>query len=260
MSTLFAIKRAIKYCMIEPHTLDPLIKNIINITMIPPQTLSPLSEDQRLALIDCFINNTMLKESPSQSFGLDIVPALEIVTPIINNVLGVDTWECTGSHWRARGNFFLASSGFRVHADTGNDGPDKVLQTFVFPLEMTFKEGETPRLDQNKFIVLNQTWAGDSAFFLRGDPDERKPNEYSIVVKDYSTIGNLEEGTMDGRLLDNCPHLNPSNFYGLTIDKMFQWTPGVPMTFPRNRLHLNTPFTRHGIATKLGLSIFTSRK
>jgi len=220
--------------------------------MIPPQALSPLSEDQRIALIECFKNNTMLKEYPGRAFALDLGPALEIVNPIINNVLGIDTWECTG------GNFFLTNTGYRVHADTGKDGPDKVLQTFVFPLEMTFKEGETPQLDKNKFIVLNQTWSGDAAFFLRGSPDE--PNEYNIVVKDYSTVGNLEEGTMDGWLLDNCPHLNPSNFYGLTVDKMFQWTPGVPMTFPRNRLHVNTPFPRHGIANKLGLSIFTSKK
>ena len=220
--------------------------------MIPPQTLSPLTEEQRLALIECFKNNTMLKEYPGRAFALDLGPALEIVNPIINNVLGIDTWECTG------GNFFLTNTGYRVHADTGKDGPDKVLQTFVFPLEMTFKEGETPRLDKNKFIVLNQTWAGDAAFFLRGSLDE--PNEYNIVVKDYSTVGNLEEGTMDGWLLDNCPHLNPSNFYGLTVDKMFTWTPGVPMTFPRNRLHVNTPFPRHGIENKLGLSIFTSKK
>ena len=220
--------------------------------MIPPQTLSPLTEEQRLALIECFKNNTMLKEYPGRAFALDLRPALEIVSPIINNVLGVDTWECTG------GNFFLTNTGYRVHADTGKDGPDKVLQTFVFPLEMTFKEDTTPQLEKNKFIVLNQTWAGDAAFFLRGSPDE--PNEYNIVVKDYSTVGNLEEGTMDGWLLDNCPHLNPSNFYGLTVDKMFTWTPGVPMTFPRNRLHVNTPFPRHGIENKLGLSIFTSKK
>jgi hypothetical protein len=194
----------------------------------------------------------MLKEYPGRAFALDLRPALEIVSPIINNVLGVDTWECTG------GNFFLTNTGYRVHADTGKDGPDKVLQTFVFPLEMTFKEDTTPQLEKNKFIVLNQTWAGDAAFFLRGSPDE--PNEYNIVVKDYSTVGNLEEGTMDGWLLDNCPHLNPSNFYGLTVDKMFTWTPGVPMTFPRNRLHVNTPFPRHGIENKLGLSIFTSKK
>ena len=220
--------------------------------MIPPQTLPLLTEQQRLALIDCFKTNTMLKEYPGRAFALDLGPALEIVNPIINNVLGIDTWECTG------GNFFLTNTGYRVHADTGKDGPDKVWQTFVFPLEMTFKEDTTPQPEKNKFIILNQTWAGDAAFFLRGSPDE--PNEYNIIVKDYQDVGNLEQGTMDGWLLDNCPHLNPSNFYGLTVDKMFTWTPGVPMTFPRNRLHVNTPFPRHGIENKLGLSIFTSKK
>ena len=137
--------------------------------MIPPQTLPPLTEHQRLALIDCFKTNTMLKEYPGRAFALDLGPALEIVNPIINNVLGADTWECTG------GNFFLTNTGYRVHADTGKDGPDKVWQTFVFPLDMTFKADTTPQIDKNKFIVLNQTWTGDAAFFLRGSPDE--PND-----------------------------------------------------------------------------------
>lgn len=221
--------------------------------MIPPQTLPPLSEEQRLALIDCFKNNTMLKEYPGRAFALDLIPALKIVGPIINSVLGEDTWECSG------GNFFLTNTGYRVHADTGKDGPEKVLQTFVFPLAMTFKENTTLQLDKNKFIVLNQTWAGDAAFFLRGSPDE--PSEYNIVVKNYRDVGNRDDdGTIDGILLEQCPHLTPSNFVGLSVDKMFTWTPGVPITFPRNRLHVNTPFPRYGIATKLGLSIFTSRK
>jgi hypothetical protein len=216
-----------------------------------PCTLAPLTEDQRLALIACFENNTQLQEYPGRRFALDLGPAMEIVKPIINSVLGEGTWEVAG------GNFFETSTGYRVHADTGKDGPERVLQTFVFPLSMTFKENIEPHPERVRLLILNQTWAGDAAFFLRGSPDE--PEEYNIVVKDYKDVGELDAGTFDDILLKTCPHLSPSNFLGLTVDKNFQWIPGVPITFPRNRLHVSSAFPRQGVAKKLGLSIFTSR-
>lgn len=220
--------------------------------MIEPHVLPPLTEEQRLALIDCFKNNTMLQQYPGRAFALDLIPALEIIKPIIDSVLGVGTWDVTG------GNFFETSTGYRVHADTGKEGPNRVLQTFVFPLSMELDPTKEFQPEKNRLVILNQTWTGDAAFFLRGSPDE--PNEYNIVVKDYADVIGLVPGAKDPILYDLCPHLNSENFLGLTVDKTFQWTPGIPMTFPRNRLHLSTAFPRRGIKKKLGLSIFTSKK
>jgi hypothetical protein len=218
-----------------------------------PCSLAPLTEDQRLALISCFENNRQLQEYPGRRFALDLAPAMEIVKPIIDGVLGTDTWELAG------GNFFETETGYRVHADTGKEGPDKVLQTFVFPLSITPKPNVIPNYEKVRFLVLNQTWSGDAAFFLRGSHDD--PSEYNIVVKNYKEVGNRDdEGTIDGMLIQQCPHLNPSNFVGLSVDKSFQWIPGVPITFPRNRLHVSSAFPRQGVAKKLGLSIFTSKK
>lgn len=217
-----------------------------------PSTLAPLTEDERLSLISCFESNSDMKEYPGRRFGLELDPAMSIVGDIIDNALGKGTWEVTG------GNFFETDTGYRVHADTGKDGPKKVLQTFVFPLSITPKLNVIPNYEKVRLLILNQTWAGDAAFFLRGSPDE--PNEYNIVVKDYKDVGDLgSSGEYDNILLNNCPHLNPSNFLGLTVDKNFQWIPGVPMTFPRNRLHVSSAFPRHGVSKKLGLSIFTSK-
>jgi len=218
-----------------------------------PSTLPALTAEQTQALISCFENNQQLQEYPGRRFALDLAPALEIVAPIINSVLGTGTWEVTG------GNFFETDTGYRVHADTGKEGPDRVLQTFVFPLSITAKPDVVPNLERVRFLVLNQTWAGDAAFFLRGSPDE--PSEYNIVVKDYRDVGNRDDNlTIDGVLINECPHLIPSNFVGLSVDKNFQWIPGIPMTFPRNRLHVSSAFPRQGVAKKLGLSIFTSKK
>lgn len=219
--------------------------------MIGPRTLDPLTQDQLNDLIVCFENNSQPQEYPGRKFGLDLEPTMQIIEPIINGVLGQGTWRVAG------GNFFETSTGYRVHADTGKEGPDKVLQTFVFPLRMEFKVGVKASPEKVRLLILNQTWSGDAAFFLRGSSDE--PNEYNIVVKDYADVGELDVGTYDDILLKTCPHLNASNFLGLTVDKNFQWIPGTPITFPRNRLHVSSAFPRQGVAKKLGLSIFTSR-
>jgi hypothetical protein len=217
-----------------------------------PSILDPLTEEQRLALISCFENNSQIKILPQRKFALDLEPALEIVKPIIDGVLGEGTWEVTG------GNFFETETGYRVHADTGKEGPERVLQTFVFPLRQELRDDIPVRLERNRFLVLNQTWSGDAAFFLRGETVE--PNEYNQVITDYQDVENLDDiETLDGILLDHCPHLNIKNFAGLTVDKHWQWIPGIPMTFPRNRLHVSSAFPRNGIKRKLGLSIFTSR-
>jgi len=221
--------------------------------MIAPHTLPQLSNTLQVELLECFKHNSMLKEYPGRAFALDLAPALELISPIIDSVLGSGTWEVTG------GNFFETNTGYRVHADTGKEGPGRVWQTFVFPLSMEAKPNMQPSLEQVRLLILNQTWDKDAAFFLRGSPDE--PNEYNIVVKDYREVGNRDDdGTIDGMLLEQCPHLNPSNFVGLSVDKSFQWIPGIPITFPRNRLHVSSAFPRFGILKKTGLSIFTSRK
>ena len=223
---------------------------------IEPQTLPALSTDQIQSLISCFENNSQMQTLPMRKFGLDIGPAIEIVRPIIDSVLGEGTWEVAG------GNYFETDTGYRVHADTGKENLDKVWQTFVFPLRLEIKPNiSKPQLEKNRLVILNQTWSGPAAFFLRGEDTE--PSEYNIVVRDYvqEGVGNLDDiDSIDGMLLEFCPHLKSSNFAGLTVDKHFQWTPGVPITFPRNRLHVSSAFPRLGIAKKLGLSIFTSSK
>ena len=218
------------------------------------KVLDPLSPEQIDQLIYCFENNSEHKNYPGRIFALDWRPALEIVKPVIDSTLGEGTWQAAG------GNFFETETGYRVHADTGKEGPDLVWQTFVFPLKQELRTDVKVQLERNRLLILHQTWTGDAAFFLHGEDVE--PNEYNRVVRDYwaEGVGNLDDKTtIDGLLLEHCPHLKISNFIGLTVDQHFQWTPGYPITFPRNRLHVSSAFPRNGIKKKLGLSIFTSR-
>ena len=48
--------------------------------MIGPKELAPLTEEQLVGLIECFTNNKQMKSYPGRSFGLDLDPAMEIVT------------------------------------------------------------------------------------------------------------------------------------------------------------------------------------
>jgi hypothetical protein len=216
----------------------------------PPQQLDKMPADLVRQLIAEFENNQEVKKLPERVFGLDIKRSCELVTPIIDQVLGKDQWELAG------GNFFETETGYRVHADTGYEGPERVQQTFVFPLRLSLLPRKQADFDRLRIFILNQSWAGNAAFFMRGDTVD--PGEYNQAITDYQDVIGLEEGTMDGILLDNCPHLNVMNFAGLTVDQSFRWIVGRPITFPRNRLHVTTPLNRNGFASKLGLSIFTS--
>jgi hypothetical protein len=130
--------------------------------MIAPQTLPKLSDQQLNDLINCFETNEQLQHYPGRKFGLDINRAVEIVTPIINSVLGGNTWSVAG------GNFFETETGYRVHADTGREDFDLIWQTFVFPLRQEFRTDIPVRPERNRLLILNQTWSGPAAFFLRG--------------------------------------------------------------------------------------------
>jgi len=80
---------------------------------------------------------------------------------------------------------------------------------------------------------------------------------YSSVY-DYTDVRHIVPGFYDSDIVSLCTHLDKQNLEGLTIDKSFIWTPGVPITFPRTRLHASTAFHRFGFKQKLGLSLFFS--
>ena len=57
--------------------------------IVSPQSLPALTAEQLAALILCFENNSQLQILPQRKFALDLGPALEIVKPIIDSVLGL---------------------------------------------------------------------------------------------------------------------------------------------------------------------------
>ena len=219
-----------------------------------PQTLSSLNPWIIQQLIELHNSDPHKREYLGRTFSHSIDKALEIVRPIVNDTLGTNTWVLSG------GNFFDTRIGYRVHTDTGFDGPDKVWQTIVFPLEM--EVAPNAQIENNRLIIFNQSWKQRPAFFLRGGdptPEASKNSSYDLVF-DYKDVVGLGTNTICEYAANLCPHLNRQDFEGLTIDQSLLWTPGVPMTFPRDRLHTSTAFPRFGIKRKLGLSLFFSRR
>jgi hypothetical protein len=233
----------------------------------PVTTLNEIDQSVIDKLLYEFENNVHTTEHAfGRKFAFGMTSALHLLGPMINEYLG-EEWVVTG------GNYFSTEAGYMVHTDTGRgESPDQVLQTFVFPLfiERNLELEYFP--ENNRFIVMDQQWKKDAGFFAKGNVNkDRMKNdnkgwktdrkEWNTDVTDYSdVIGLKEDGYFDPILLKYAKHIPQSTFEGLSVDKHFQWTPGIPMTFPRDRLHCSTAFPRWGVKRKIGLSIFTSKK
>ena len=221
----------------------------------PVTTLNEIDQSVIDKLLYEFENNVHTKEHAfGRKFAFGMTSALHLLGPMINEYLG-EEWVVTG------GNYFSTEAGYMVHTDTGRgESPDQVLQTFVFPLfiERNLELEYFP--ENNRFIVMDQQWKKDAGFFAKGNVNKDR-KEWNTDVTDYSdVIGLKEDGYFDPILLKYAKHIPQSTFEGLSVDKHFQWTPGIPMTFPRDRLHCSTAFPRWGVKRKIGLSIFTSKK
>jgi len=232
----------------------------------PVTTLNELDQEVIDKLLYEFNNNAFYQEHAyGRKFAFGMMTALELLGPMINEYLG-EEWVVTG------GNYFSTEAGYMVHTDTGRgESPEQCLQTFVFPLQIDRNLELEYFPENNRFIIMDQQWKKDAGFFAKGNifidkksnGSELKTgrNEWNSDVTDYSeVIGIKEDGYFDPILLKYAKHIPQSTFEGLSVDKHFQWTPGIPMTFPRDRLHCSTAFPRWGVKRKIGLSIFTSKK
>jgi len=182
---------------------------------------------------------------PGRKFNTNVSMATEALLPELKKHLPGD-WIVDG------GNYFDTVIPYRMHCDSGKN-LNNLWYNIVIPLQL-WTATEYDR-NLNKLIVTNQTWNQDAAFFVKGN---QSTDEYNTCVTDYSTVGNLENGT-DENLVKLCSHLNPTNLEGLTVKAMFDWEPGDVIIFKRNLIHGTSNWKRAGVFKKLGLSLFTSR-
>jgi len=221
-------------------------------TFIPPQTLDLLTDQQIQDLIAIHQNDQQQTRLPGRVFTHNTQEALQIVLPLVNDILGRDKWKLYG------GNFFETNIGYRVHADTGWAGESSIWQTIVFPL--SYVPTETANYEKNRLIIFNQEWTGRPGFFLKGgDPNPAVAGNtpYDFIFN-YDQVKHTIPDFYDPEAVALCRHIDKRNLEGLTVDKSFKWVPGIPITFPRTRLHASTAFHTFGFKQKLGLSLFFS--
>lgn len=184
-------------------------------------------------------NNTYI----GRRFNFNLEYAKSLLIPILTNLLP-GQWNIDS------GNYFETKFPYRLHCDSGRDRTKKLYYNIVIPLKLWF-ENYTPEL--NKFIVTEQKWYGDAAFFVKGD---QAKNEYNICITEYDQVENKISG-IDNNLLYYCDHLNPQNIEGFSIKSIIDWVPGDIIFFPRNYIHVTSNWKKAGVDMKLGLSFFT---
>lgn len=200
---------------------------------------------QMLELLITDFYNGEHKILPGRKFKLDTEYAKSTLMSVLKTHLPGD-WFVDG------GNYFETEVPYRLHCDSGKLPVKKLYYNIVIPLKLW---GNNINSDLNKFIITNQRWRGDAAFFVMGDPGA--VNEYNTCVRDYGDIDGIGTG-IDQKLLELCGHLNPENLTGFTINKSISWVPGDIILFKRELIHTTSNWRSAGVTKKLGLSLFTS--
>jgi hypothetical protein len=187
------------------------------------------------------------KHIVGRRFKVDTQQAQSLLATMLSELLP-GRWVIDG------GNYFETVFPYRLHVDTGQAPVKKLHYNVVIPLKLWTQDYQP---QHNKLIITDQTWQGDAAFFVRGDPGA--VSEYNICVRDYDTVGNLGQG-IDPQLAGLCSHLNPQSLWGFTVKQTVDWRPGDVIIFRRHYIHTTSNWRDlAGVKMKLGLSLFTSR-
>lgn len=222
--------------------------------------LPKLSDSDLIKLKEVFDTDQNIVKRDTQAFCRSISKVDYIFESVINSVLGNNTWEVAGGH------FFQSGFPYGLHSDGAISDPigKNTWQTFVFPMDVELID-ETKPMGELFVLITDQTWRGQSASFRRGQRNiesikmESHAKHNIEIVTDYSVLGNHKTGYLDFKF-KQYTELGDETVRGLTVEHIVPWIPGVPLTFPRSRVHCSSSFTRSNVKSKRALSIFTSRR
>lgn len=175
--------------------------------------------------------------------------------PVVDNIikrlkLAIGDFEITA------GFFFFTNYPHLIHNDDLFQLPDTVYKGITIPLRL---DSDTDISDYSNLCFFNQYYFHGPSKFFKNSKDI--PTYYNKQIYDYSEV--------DG-LLDHNPitedvyqkyftHLKPEWLEGLSLHSMLPWKPGSCMIFDSLQLHCASDFRKHGIKSKLGISIFTKK-
>lgn len=218
-------------------------------------TLAPITEDARQQLLLYFANfpnESRTRNSTARGRFAFITnkenPMVGIVKSIIDQTLGTTDWKL------ARAVFFETQQGYYIHADRYHTQPDasKIWQAFIFPLDIVLNDDET-ELPDLKVLVFDQLWDGLEAITASRN---KQSAEHGKIISDYSLLKNYKEGFVDP-LFAKWTAFQYNDVTGLSVSNVLDWKPGVPLTFPLNRLHCSSRVQSDKVKSKIGFTIFT---
>ncbi len=151
--------------------------------------------------------------------------------------------------------FFKTSVPHILHMDAPKDLGRTPYKAILLPLKI---EAELPLQPMDlSFFLFEQWWFGEPAKFFKGEQDIYSP--HNLPIYDYKNIEGLNHGAPINPELRTkwLSHLRSSWLEGLSVDSQFDWKIGSAIVFDSIQIHCSSDFTKYGVTSKLGLSIFT---
>jgi hypothetical protein len=235
----------IKKRIVEPYSLDNF-----------------LSDAEVKHLINLFESHTDDQIDPAQRkvykntgpITLDLRSYVN--DPVISSVLNrikqeIGPYEITASF------FFYTNYPHIIHNDDLNQLPDGMYRAITLPLKFNrvSESSELPSL-----CLFNQFYFHGPSKFFNGSEQENIPTYYNKQIYEYSNVdGLLDHNTITEETYNKLfTHLQPQWLDGLSLHSAIPQKIGSAIIFDSLRLHCSSDFRKHGIESKLAISIFTT--
>lgn len=236
------------------RTRTPAEREIIVNNMAKPYVVKNfLSQDNIDELIEIYNHrqNKIQKNTGPVTSELrddfDSIPVLKIIKEKILAEVG----ECEVY----TGFYFNVTQPHIIHNDDDKQGP-VVYKAFTLPLKIEMiNVAEQPKYPSLCFF--DQYYLEGPSKFFKGATVNIE-EYYNTAVCDYKEVHNLSSKTFDHNVYQEyLSHLKLNWLDGLSFNSAHTWQPGNAIVFDCVRLHAASNFTKQGIKSKLGISIFT---
>ena len=152
------------------------------------------------------------------------------------------------------GFFFFTDYPHIIHNDDLFELPDTTYKAITIPLRL---DGVS---DNASLCFFNQHYFHGPSKFFNGDKDI--PTYYNKQLYDYSDVDGVsnDNNITDEIYQKHFTHIKRKWLNGLSFHSFLPWKIGSCIIFDSLQLHCASDFRKHGIKSKLGISIFTKRK
>lgn len=225
---------------------DSQIKQIKKLQSSPKQIVNFLTEDERISLLDYYRNAKEVDVKPTGPKCVYLKDNAEVLVPLLERL------RTTYGDFKVRNaQIFDTNKPHALHIDDGKDLPN-TYKAFTIPLEVN------GGIDKDaKLCFFDQYYYNGPAKFFNGE--EYEQNTYNSIVNNYADVIGLNPTEFPKHLKEKFfNHLDVKWLNGLTMQCYFPWNIGSCIAFDALQIHCASDFTKAGINSKIGLSIFTT--